>query len=466
MRYLGRFRNVLAACLAASFIGSAEAQILELSLDQGRAAARQAALSGQFSLAVDFAEALLDADPNDRVALVILAASHPQIGEARKGRRAGARAFRLSSTSEERYEAARLTALAAANEERYTLSQYWLRRAAVHAPNDQALNQTRTDYRGLRRLNPLSFNLRGSISPSSNLNGGSDDECLVIEGVNNSDGTPLCGLLSGDARALSGWAATADVRLSYVISRGQNQVTNLTARGYARQIWLSDDARDLSPNSSNSDFSSQVLEFGVRQQRRISTGTLSGEAIYGWSWYGNNLTAKYARGRLGYAQNLTERTELSLTTQLDAIDVQSTVAPRTNHARLLTASLSHALSRGDRITGSLSISGQSSDQPNERFETARIQVGYTWADPIGTAQVSVGAGVTWSDYRDYTVAFISVPGGRQDTRAFANISAAFPEAEYAGFIPVVSASYQDTSSNVSRFVRDEYNLNFSIQSSF
>lgn len=462
------FKSSLTAALLLIILNASSllAQTLELNLDQGRVLARQAALNGQFNVAISLADALLQANPNDRAALVILAASHPQNGDARDGRRAGAQAFRLSTTPDERYEAARLTALAAANEERYTLSQYWLRRAAANAPNEQALNQTRNDYRGLRRLNPLSFNINGTISPTNNLNGGSDDECLVIEGVNDSDGTPLCGLLSGDAQALSGWAATANVTLNYVISRSANQRTSLTARGYARQVWLSDEAQDLSPRSRNSDFATQVLELGVRHQRRAGEGAITAEGLYGWSWFGGELSAQYARGRLSYSRNITQQTELSMTAQLDAIDVQSAVAPRTNYARSLSASFAHTLDGGNRVTGSVGISGQSSEQPNERFETARLQLGYAWGEQIGPAQLSVGAGVVWSDYRDYTVAFIAVPDGRQDTRAFATVSAAFPDVEYAGFIPVVSTSYQDTTSNVSRFERDEFNLSLSIRSSF
>lgn len=459
-------KSLMAAGFAAILAFGAEAQVLELSLDQGREAARQAALNGQFPLAIDFAEALLDANPDDRTALIILAASYPQNGAAREGRRAGAQAFRLSETSGQRYEAARLTALAAANEERYTLSQYWLRRAAANAPDDQALNQTRTDYRGLRQLNPLSFNIHGTISPSNNLNGGTDDECLIIEGVTDSTGAPLCGLLSGDAQALSGWAATADIRLNYVISQSATQLTSLTARGYARHVWLSDDAQEISPQSSNSDFASQVIELGLRQQRPLGEAIITTNGTLGWSWFGGNLTARYTRGRLGYSRNITQQSVLSLDTQVDAIEVQSTVAPRTNYARSLSATLVHTLDNGNRVTGTLGITGQSSDQPNERFETTHAQLGYSWADPIGPAQLTVGAGFAWSDYRDYTVAFIPVPDGRQDLRAFANVSAAFPDVEYAGFIPVLSGNYQETTSNVSRFERDEFNLGLSIRSSF
>lgn len=190
------------------------AQTLELSLAEGRIAARNAALGGNFPLARDLALALLEANPNDRSALIVLAAVQPRLGDPRAGRAAGARAFGLSKTDAQRYEAARLTALAAANEDRFTLNQFWLRRAAVHAPTPQAFAQTRENYRGVRARNPFTANLAFSVTPSNNVNGGTDGSCLFIPGLEDINGDPICGLLSGDAQALPGITAAADVRLS------------------------------------------------------------------------------------------------------------------------------------------------------------------------------------------------------------------------------------------------------------
>ena len=438
------------------------AQTLQLSLDEGRALARQAALNGEYATAVNFAEALLDADPNDRIALLTLAVAKPNLGSGRDGQRAGARAFRLSENDAQRFEAARLTALAAASDERFTASQYWLRRAAAHAPNEQAQRQARQDFQNVRRLNPFTFNLSGSVRKSNNLNGGTDGACLFIDGISDGEGAPLCGLLSGDAQALPGWSANADLRLSYDVSRTQNQVTSLTARGYTRHVWLSDEARALSPTTRNSDFASQVVELGLRHRRRAADGTLTLEGIYGGSWFGGDLSANYTRGRLSYSQNISEQTQLSVSAQLDAINIQ-TGAQRTNFARTLTASATHRINDQNSVNATVSFSGQSSDSTNDRFENARLQLGYTWNGPV---QVSIGAGMFWADYRDYRIAIITVPGGRQDTRTFGDISIAFPNIDYAGFSPVFSTSYQDTNSNVSRFDRDEFNWNISLRSNF
>lgn len=453
-------RHSLAICLIA-FAAPTYAQIFELSLDEGRVAARQAALTGNFELARELALGLTQANPDDRIALIILAAVQPQMGAPRAGRAAGARAYRLSRSDGERYEAARLVALAAANEDRYTLSQIWLRRAVINAPDDSAIQQTQRDYRGIRALNPLSVNLGFSVTPSSNVNGGSETDVNIIDGLPG-----LVGVLSGDAQALSGLAATADLRLAYAVSRGTDQRTSLTARAYARSVWLSDEASTIAPTSRNSDFGSQVLEFGITHQRRAGDGSVSAALLTGASWFGSDLGATYNRATLGYNSALSETVAVTVSGEVQRTNLRG-LFPRTNLQNTLAAGLSHVTSGGNRISGQMTYDAQASDNLNERYEILTVQASYAWADPIGPMQLSVVGGIAAARYRDYSaLPGIPVPGGRRDTRVFASVTSVFNDLDYAGFVPVVSLGVQDTQSNVSRFERNEYSVNIGIRSSF
>lgn len=458
-------RKLWFACLTCLFYATGlSAQTLQLSLEDGRIAARNAALSGNFELARDFALALTQANPDDRSALIVLAAALPQLGEAREGRRAGARAFALSRNDAERYEAARLTALAAANEERYTLSQIWLRRAAIYAPDERAIRQTRSDYRGIRNLNPLSVNLGFSITPSNNVNGGSDNAFNIIDGIIDGNGNPLNGYFNGAARALPGTAATADIRLSYAISGDANQSTSVSARAYARSVWLNAEGREIAPDSRNSDFGSQRLEFSLDHRRRAGDGILSAHGLIGASWFGGDLNSGYVRTRLSYGRSLNERTRLTITGSLEqTFDPSPWTA--NNERGTLAASLTFITQSGNRVGTSLSYDAQASDNLNERYESLTAQLTYVWTDPIGPVQLSAALGASLADYRDYTI-ILPVPDGRQDTRIFASLSATFPDIDYAGFVPVVTLGLQDTQSNVSRFERSEFSLDVGIRSSF
>ncbi|WP_158270844.1 surface lipoprotein assembly modifier [Thalassorhabdomicrobium marinisediminis] len=451
-------RNLAAATLLVGLTTSSPAETFHLSLEDGRIAARQAVLSGQFELARDFAQALLNANTDDRAALIVLAAAQPQLGSGREGRLAGARAYRLSDTPEDRYEAARLTALAAANEERYTLSQVWLRRAAANAPDDRAYRQTQTDYRGIRRLNPLSVSLGFSIAPSNNVNGGSETELNII------DGLPFVGVLSGDAQALPGVSATADVRLAYAISRGPAHRTSVTGRAYARAVWLSDAAHETSPTSENSDFGSQRLELGLRDERRLAEGFVTTQATVGSSWFGGVHKTNYINGILSYGQALTPQTRAEVTSEVQRTDLQGR-SRRSNLRRTLSTKLAYRAESGNRTTLQLSHEEQISDSPNERYEAVTARLSYAFADPVGPFQLSASLGASRTHYADYRIIF-KVPDGRTDTRWFGSLSAVVDTLEYAGFVPVATLGVQDTQSNVSRFQTSEYSLNIGIRSSF
>lgn len=98
--------------------GGAIAETVEFSLDQGRVVARQALMSGNAQLARALAAGLLQADPNDPYALLIMTASETQLGRPAEGRKAGRAAWIAARGLPDglRYDIARYTALAALQE--------------------------------------------------------------------------------------------------------------------------------------------------------------------------------------------------------------------------------------------------------------------------------------------------------------------------------------------------------------
>ena len=200
---------------------------VDVPLDQASAVAAQALVAGDTALALQIAEAVVAARPDDRSAHVVIAAAAPRLGDPAKGRRAGARAWALSRGDAQKYEAARLTALAAANEERFTLSTLWLRRALTVVPSDDARAQTLRDARVVRQRNPWSTQLSFSLAPSSNLNGGSETDELIV------DGTPTGGQFSEDSQALAGWRASLGFGTQY---RFQQNARSRSTVGLQYQI--------------------------------------------------------------------------------------------------------------------------------------------------------------------------------------------------------------------------------------
>lgn len=428
-----------------------------MSVEEARALAQSAALQGRPALARDVAAALLRENKQDRTALIVLAAVEPQLGRPAQGRMAGTRAWRLSDTRAERYEAARLTAFAATREDRQTLAQFWLRRAAANAPTDAALAQTGSDFGRVRRLNPWNVQLSLDAAPSSNVNGGSSSTVNVIDGI------PYVGTLSGDAQALSGWTYSGDAQVSYRLAASAEARTGLRFRLYGRGVALSDEAREIAPSSQNADFAAIYGAVSLDHDRRLDNGSWGIEGTLGGNWYGGELAYGFARVELDRQWREAGEPSWRLSGSYehrwdDGGDTDSQILK-------LTGSGSQSVPLG-ALTYGFTLESVDAPSPNDRAVALRLSTGLTYENLIGPAQLSVSGGIEARHYPDYTFLIVPVPGGREDLRVWSSLSATFVDWSYAGFAPVLTLSGSATDSNVSRFERSELSLGISFRSTF
>jgi Surface lipoprotein assembly modifier len=463
MRLRLQFLTVLAFFLAAE---ARSDTTIDLPIPEARALATQSALSGDPETARRIAAALLQADPNDRAALMVLAIVEPQLGRARQGRLAGARAYAVSVTNAEKYEAARLTALAAANEGRYTLSQWWLRRALTVAQTPADAAQTTADARGVRNLNPWSTSVELSFSPSGNVNGGAETRFNVIDGI------PAVGLLSADAQALSGWSGTLNFSTRYRIAASASSQTTLSFRAYERAVKLSQSARNfLVANGSDAtaaDFSSASFNFGLRHDHALQNGFYGIGLDLGRVWSEADFDYSFARLTADRRISLSDTASLSFNLSLEQRWDHSENQDQWRYN--LQTSWSRNLASGDQVSATIGFGAVDSDQFNDTSRNRTAQLGYAFGNPVGPswlqAQVQLSAGLQLQDFDDYRVALITVPGGRQDKRIFASADLFFSGISYAGFAPVITLNAGRTFSNVSRFEHDDMSIGFAIRSTF
>lgn len=307
---------VVAAALAWSWAGAAAPQTrLDLSLPEARQLAVQATLAGQAELAREVAAALLEADPDDRVALTVLAAVEPRLGRPAEGRRAAGRAWAVSTTRAERHEAARLAARAAAVEGRPLLAEAWLRLALLSATDEQEA-RTLAEARAIRARSPWRVEVELGFSPSDNVNGGAESPFNVV------DGLPFVGVISADGRALSGWVGTADLRFARRLSESRRQRTELSVRVAGRGVVLSEEARDLVKEGGDtgitgSDFASVLVEAGVGHRRPLGWGIAGAELTLGRSRYGDEAPATSLRLSGFAAREIGGRQSLRLSAQAE-----------------------------------------------------------------------------------------------------------------------------------------------------
>lgn len=418
---------------------------------------------------MQLAHGLLQANPNDAGAQFIIAAAAGQKGDNRTARRFAARAYRNSDDPKSRLRAAQFAARAAMQGKRPTLTQLWLRRAATNTKDPRDVKNISDDYARVRAINPFSFNIRGSVAPSNNVNSGADTSLQIIDGV------PVVGYLSGSAQALSGVTATADVSLRYRIARSETGATTVGTRVYHRRVWLSSEAKALAPDVDNGDLWSTYADVSVDRFFRLgakgNTATLG--ASLGRSWSGGKENYDFAKLRAGRQLKLSASTRLSFSLSLEErrsarMDATGTrrLASQDQTLAQIGAHLTHKLGSGDTLGLSFSVADVDAGHDNTRTSSTSLRASYSFGKPLGPADVTASLTLGQNDYPDFRVGFIEVPGGRQDHSVYADVTFFFSDYDYAGFAPSLRVRAGQRSSNVSRYESNEISVGLEIRSKF
>lgn len=431
-----------------------------LDLSQMRVAAARAVQAGQFDLALSIARAMLVAAPQDSYSHFIIAQAFLRNGQPAEARPAARLSYKLADTPVQKHEAARVAAMTAAEQERYFPAQIWMRRALQYAPDDRVKQRAIAEFRGVRRAARLGLDFGFSITPSSNVNGGSAEELNVV------DGFPFVGVLSPDAQALSGTVLQTDLRLDYRLHRDAVSQTSLRGTAQVKRVELSAAARDKAPTARSDNYNATLTEFGLSHTRRLAKDgpVLRAGLFTGRAWFGGEIGYDYGRAELSTVVPLTARTALSLghLVQEQWNDTGPYSDIRTTG---WNSGLSHRLGNRDRMSLVYSDTSVAADNAQLTREVREVRLRYQRARPVGPMKVSVGLGASQALYPDYRVIF-PVPGGRKDTTYTADLDLTLHTLDYAGFVPTLRVSAERGTSNVSRFDTEEVSISVGFASAF
>jgi hypothetical protein len=446
---------VLAACLTVlPGMVRADADVVSLSLDEALFVAQQAVLAGDAGLGYAIARRLIEADPANARAQLIIAATAPSLGLAAEGRRAGRTAWQLTRDPGLRYEIARHTAKAAYSEGNPHAVLFWLRRAADAAPTAEDYDQTVGDIANVRSGQRLRYVFDVSVSPSDNLNNGDRGGPLMI------DDWFTIGPQSADAQALSGVRSVVQAQLTYRL--GGAGRTFVGARGYVTVNRLSDAAQDTVDGLlTGSDLNILQLEATITHTAHWpgSEWPIMVTGAIGNTWSGKQDLGPHLR--LEMMTPLSRSQPIRLTLSAEAQSQSSNTM----------YGLAASINGGQRVTGGeltwrLGLRQNDGPDVNQSYHQVSSEIGYAFAKPLGSVTLSFRAGGTIRDYESYRLSFIYVTGGRQDRTAMLGIDAVFHDMQVLGYVPRVSLSATATDSNISRFETREIGVTFGIQSKF
>ncbi|MEL7255193.1 MAG: surface lipoprotein assembly modifier [Pseudomonadota bacterium] len=462
MRPAKTAKALLALWLSLTVPGLAETEnrqaALHLGLDQAREVAVAALTSGQPRLAFSLTEGLLKADPQDGHALYVQARALAQLRDFDKGRRSAAKAYRFATTDTQHFESATLAAQLSIAGQRMTHSQLWLRRASHYAPDDRTRGEAIAAFRQARNRNPLNVQLSFSVSPSDNVNNGSNSPLNIIDGV------PVSGILSQSAQAISGWTSTLNVQASYRVRETETSETRIVARGLAYHVEFNDPV----PGLSASDLASQRLGLGVAHiWKPDDTGFWRFNGDGGRVWYGGDPSYDFLSANVGRVQKLSDRWQLSFGA---AVEEQFDDSRPIRDATVWSGNvgLTHLFETGSTITVSALYRETATDFSLRASTQWSGIVRYNHGRQIGPAMLSVSVGHSSVDYYAYSLALLgtTVFRGREDNSWFGEVSATLKSASYMGFVPVVSLRTEQSRSNISRFDVDQTGVSVGIRSEF
>ena len=461
MTFNGRKRRI--ASLAFVFFGvispTAPAETLSITVPQARKVALESAVSGRPDVALTLTQKLLAEDPEDTTAHLASGTAHLAMGDWDAAYSGGRMAFRHAQTDGQKYQAARVAALAAMGDDRKLISQFWLRRAGDVAPTEVDRTRIERQFRILKAQTPLSYRFDFSSTPSSNVNGGSEVAYNVIDGV------PLVGVLSADAQALSGFITQGSVRAKYRFAKSDTSQTFATAVVYAKHVSLSSSARAAAPGFDAGTLGATSLEFGLNHARAVgqSNTLLNFKGGFRGQWQAGALSYTALTAGVDLQHSLSQKLTFSGGV---AYEYRDYAAGGTGTIASAVAGLTYRFANGNSLTGVARFS--ESKTPNVTFDSQSVtgKITYSLGKPVLSTMLSAGVGISQTDYADYRLGFIPVPGGRTDKAIFFDVEAKFTSIEYAGFSPNLKLRHTQNESNLSRYDTSEWAVSLGIQSNF
>lgn len=410
---------------------------------------------GMHADAARLAQALLRRDPEDVTALLILAEAAIATEDFDGAIAAAGRAYQLAD-GRQRYGAARVMALGHARLEQFIRSQIWLRRARQAAPDSAAVRELAADYRFVRERNPLNMQLNFGISPSSNVNGGSASETIILPGL------PFEFVLDGEARALSGVQFSGGVGLTYRLRADADSTTLANLQFQGRTYALSDSASDLAPDARGSDYADIYLGTGLTHRWRTGDDHALQTATYtmGQTWYGGDPFTRFAILSYENDRALADRQRLALqgfvewTERLEEGEGYPTLGVRGRWTIVAED--------GNRTTLSLTLREAATELFDIGYQSTTLTANYELRAPVAGLRLGFGGDVDFRIYDNTAYSF----DAREDLRGVLRVTAGLPRINLYGFEPLVTLEASQTDSNVALFDKTDLRINLGLRSSF
>lgn len=444
---------LLGLCLLAAPLAAQDSP-KRLSPPEARSFALGLLHQGEPRAARAIALGLLRQDSRDYIALMVLAEAERSLGRPAQAKFAARRAWRSTTVEKERFAAAFAMSNVLKSEQKFGQAQLWLRRASTATNAPRFEEAARTEYRRVQAANPWSLSFNLSLAPTSNVNGGPNDNTYTIGDLVFVDPTavPLSGVEIGTMLSVTRRLKPADWgRVSFGL------------RHDARRYLLSSAAKRAVPAASGSDYAFTALDAHIRVDFASSKERARTSAEIGLShvWQAGTRLATSQRLRLsrGFA-----RKRLAFASYGFAIENQTRhdSAPRSNTAYTLDGFALTALPNKSLLRYGASLSKVESASSDMAHAAASLSLAYLPAAPLLGAKTSLSGALQLRKYDRLRYGSTL----RRDQKLSFAANFTFEQIDYMGFSPSLTLNATRNISNKTFFDTQEFGLSLGIKSTF
>lgn len=439
-----------------------------------QAAAEEALVGGDPAQTVTLSREMIAQNPGSFVGHFLLALALADLDQHSDAAKSAGRAYRNAPTEDDKLQSARLAGSSRFAAGQYARSELWLRRAANHVDTEQEAERVVREFQRAQAANPISLSFGGQITPSSNVNNGSENETFRLEGIDIDFALPP------ERLALAGTIISANVQLGYKLSESASQTTSVSGYIYGKTVELTSEAQATVPFLPASAFDIYIAQVSLSHQRQIFDGL----GPTGVSLTINRLWSRDSELSTGQTLKLQQVIPLDdnsfvtisggrnrqdglvggieipgIGTGNDTGGGDETIDFSDGYD--LTASYTTTLANDDAL--SLSLTKSLNDGGFENISTEyQGRVDYNVSQPLFDIRWSLAAELGYRSYDEFSLSL----DGRRDRFGSLSATGVFQGVSYFGFSPSMTFSADRTVSDVEIFTSSTFEARFGVSSNF
>lgn len=432
------FFGALLFCISLNLSWSANAQ--QVSFIEALNAGQSALVAGDLAYAEEVASFIVEVYPEHIQGYLFLSSVHVVKGNNLASLSAAKHAFQLAKTDEQKYHSSLAIGLAQANRNRLLLAEYWLRKSFNNTEHPRQVTLAADLLNEVRRKSPFRLSLSFGVTPSTNINGGSLANKVLI---NNLEFT-----LDPNAKPVKGLGFNYALGLSYQ-KQIDPDVTFLWSANTAGVIYkIKPTAEQKKIGVKGSNFNSHQIStrmgfaFGDGVENVLLRQTVF-LAELSQDWYGQEVLAKTIGiiGRKAILLNDSSRLSFSLEFEKR---FREDLKERSSTAQLGNIVYEKSIRNGDFLTAVVSGSSRSSASAEIANKKIGLHASYRFR-PINKAfQPEFFLGY---EKVSFNKPFLTSQR-RKDDKVTLGVNVKLLKLSYFGFNPTLGYTFQNVSSNI------------------